>query len=135
MKITKTIIGIAASAALLGGSAYSLTTQASEPIAPLTPPKVVTVPDETPTVAQAEAWYVTHLGPSLAWRRATPAERQAAEAAYLGEYGSWSNGCEADLHHAFQGTEANPTYVQAGLPVNVISGGVLLGEWVDGVCG
>ena len=133
MKITKTIIAITASAGLLIG-AHALAPQADAET-PALPHHAVTVPDETPTVAQAGAWYVTHLGPSLAWQHATPAERKAAEAAYLGEYGSWSNGCEADLHHAYQGTEANPTYVQAGLPVNVITGGVLLGEYTPGVCG
>lgn len=95
---------------------------------------IVTVPDETPTKAEAERWYVTHRGPSLAWTMADADAREAAEAAYLGEYGSWNNGCRADLHHSYQGTADAPTWVQAGLPVNVISGDVLLGEFVEGVC-
>ena len=77
-----------------------------------------------------QAQYRADLGPSQAWVTADRAERQVAERAYLGEYGSWNNGCKADLAHAYQGT-TKPPYFKASHVQNT----VWLGAFVPGVCG
>jgi len=93
------------------------------------------VPSEVPTRSQAEAYYRTHLGPSAAWRHASKAERAHAVAEYRGMWDG-SEGCLADLRHAYQGTTADPELVQPSLPVDTTSGSdMLLAEYTDGVCG
>jgi hypothetical protein len=91
-------------------------------------------------VAKAEHTYVTHLGPSKAWRHAGKAERANAKRAYLAEFGSWQNGCLADLKHAYQGKTGKGGLhnVQPWLPVSrlkVPGRDIYLGEYTDGICG
>jgi len=94
------------------------------------------VPSEVPTVAEAERWYYTHPGPSLAWQHATPAERTHAERSYAFDWDGDTEGCAADLRHAYQGTTASAPWVQPNLPVDTANGSdLLLGEYLDGVCG
>lgn len=94
------------------------------------------VPSEVPTRAQAEAWYYTHPGPSLAWQHATPAERKHARHSYVADWEGGTEGCNADLQHAYQGTTASAPWVQPNLPVDTAPGSdLLLGEYLDGVCG
>ena len=90
----------------------------------------------TPTTAEAEAWYYTHPGPSLAWQHATWSERGHALGSYLADWEGGTEGCFADLQHAYQGTTGSTTWVQPGLPVGTAPGSdLLLGEYLDGVCG
>jgi hypothetical protein len=94
------------------------------------------VPSEVPTTAQAEAWYYTHPGPSLAWRHATLVERAHARHEYAVHWDGATEGCAADLEHAYQGTTAHPAWAQPSLPVDTAAGSdLLLGEYLDGVCG
>ncbi len=94
------------------------------------------VPSEVPTKAEAERWYYTHPGPSYAWQYATPAERKHARASYVADWEGGTEGCDADLQHAYQGTTASAPWVQPNLPVDTAPGSdLLLGEYLDGVCG
>ena len=91
-------------------------------------------------VAKAEQRYRTHLGASKAWRHAGKAERANAKSAYLWEFGSWENGCLADLKHAYQGKTGKGGLhdVQPWLPVSrlkVPGRDIYLGEYTDGICG
>lgn len=89
--------------------------------------------------AKALRQYKADLSPSLAWDLASKAERRHAERSYLAEFGSWNNGCKADLRHAYQGTtgKGNMRHVQPYLPVSRLSvpgRDIFLGQYVDGVC-
>ena len=96
----------------------------------------VTVPSEVPTRTEAERWYYTHPGPSAAWRQASDAERAHARSEYLAHWEGGTEGCWADLRHAYQGTEADPSWVQPNLPVDTAAGSdLLLADYTDGVCG
>ena len=91
-------------------------------------------------VAKAEAKYRSHLGASKAWRNAGKAERANAKRAYLAEFGSWNNGCKADLRHAYQGKTGKGGLhdVQPWLPVSrlmVPGRDIYLAEYTDGICG
>lgn len=91
-------------------------------------------------VAKAEQRYRTHLGASSAWRHAGSAERANAKRAYLYDFGSWENGCLADLKHAYQGKtgEHGMDNVQPWLPVTRVHApgrDIYLAEYTDGICG
>lgn len=121
MKIQTTIASVLASAAVLG---LGLTSPA--------PAHAATNPQ-----AKADAYYAAHLGPSKAWKHATKHQKHHAKLTYLGQYGSWENGCKADLRHAYQGKVSNPKYVQPGLKVWVVKtkgADILFGRFVEGVC-
>jgi hypothetical protein len=97
------------------------------------PPRAV--PSEVPSRAEAERYYVTHLGPSAAWRAASPTERDHAVTEYRVMWDG-DEGCLADLRHAYQGTVAEPELVQPSLPVTRLDDSdIVLGEYADGVCG
>lgn len=96
---------------------------------------VAVTPAQADTTADAEAYYYTHLGPSAAWQHASWSQRGAALRSYLADW-EGSEGCFADLAHAYQGTKADPTWVQPGLPVDTAPGSdLLLADYTDGVCG
>jgi hypothetical protein len=89
--------------------------------------------------AKAVSQYRADLTPSVAWTLAGKAERKQAERAYLHEFGSWENGCKADLRHAYQGRtgKGGMKHVQPYLPVyrqTVPGRDIYLGEYAEGVC-
>lgn len=82
------------------------------------------------------AYYRTHLGASKQWKAASTTERKQAERLYLELFGSWNNGCKADLHHAYAGTKRVTASTPPELAASAIKGRYLvLGEYVDGICG
>lgn len=91
---------------------------------------------ERPTTAEAEAYYRSHLGPSAAWRHATSAERSHARHEYVVAWEGGTEGCQADLVHAYQGTTHDTTWMQPGLTASTADhSDMLLAEYTDGICG
>ena len=135
--LTRRIAAIAAASVLaLGGATLAApTADAATPLNP-TSAKAKAHPHK---VAKAQRKYRAHLGPSKAWREAGHKERANAARAYLAEFGSWENGCVADLLHAYQGKTGKHGLdnVQPWLPVTrlyVPGRDIYLAEYTDGIC-
>jgi hypothetical protein len=137
MSIRNYVLAAGVAASLVAGAGIGHARLAADLATAAPPPAVryVDPPTEWPTRGEAERWYYTHSGPSVAWQHATPTERAYAERSYLADW-EGGEGCPADLRHAYQGTERTHPWLQPNLPVETATGSdLLLGEYLDGVCG